>query len=366
MRKNISTPPRKNYERKNFNQWIVLTVLLTVISFCLFASITIYIDPFFHYHAPLDKYSYPINDERYQNDGITKHFEYDSIITGTSMSENFKTSEADKLFNANFIKVPFSGATYKEINDALERAYNAKSSIKNVIRCLDYSLLIDDKDRYRLDTYPTYLYNQNIFDDVNYVLNKSVLFTNSLNVMRYTSEGQETTSFDTYANWMQSHTFGADTVLGSYSLPEKASSERILSEEEKTIVFENIRQNVTELAAKHPETTFYYFFSPYSICYWDTLNNSGTVNWRIDAEQLAIEEILKVPNIKLYSFCNNFDLICDLNNYKDQAHYGEWVNSQILEWMYNDEYLLTKDNYLDYIESIREFYNSYDYSSLRK
>ena len=31
---------------------------------------------------------------------IPGHFEYDGIITGSSMTENFKTSEADEFFNA--------------------------------------------------------------------------------------------------------------------------------------------------------------------------------------------------------------------------------------------------------------------------
>ena len=88
--------------------------------------------------------------------------------------------------------------------------------------------------------------------------------------------------------------------------------------------------------------------------------------WRIDAEQLSIEELLKAPNIKLYSFCNNFELVCDLDNYKDQAHYGEWVNSWILEWIKSGEWRLTKDNYLEYLREIRNFYNNYDYSSLRE
>lgn len=42
-----------------------------------------------------------------------RNFEYDAIIIGTSMTENFKTSEADALFAASFIKVPFSGGIIK-------------------------------------------------------------------------------------------------------------------------------------------------------------------------------------------------------------------------------------------------------------
>lgn len=346
--------------------WIIITTILTVISLCLFASITIYIDPLFHYHKPLQNYEYPLNNERYQNDGITRNFEYDSIITGTSMVENFKTSEANEIFDADFIKVPFSGGHYKEINDSLQRAYDTGRSITYVIRCLDYSLLIKDKNSYKENMdYPTYLYNSNPFDDVNYLLNKSILLNQTRNVVKYTETGNRTTDFDNYANWNSLFTFGAETVLSTYTLGEK-SEDKILSEYEAVMVYENIRQNVTALADSHPETVFYLFFPPYSICYWDVLNNAGQINWRIDAEQIAIEEILKHPNIKLYSFCDDFELVCNLDNYKDQAHYGEWVNSWILKWMHNDEHLLTEENYEKYIETIKQFYNSYDYSLLRE
>lgn len=349
----------------NDKKWIVGVLVINVIALALFGSITVYIDPFFHFHAPLDEYEYPISMERYQNDGIMRNFEYDSIITGTSMTENFRVSEADRLFGADFIKVPFSGAPYKEVNEGLQRAYNAGKEIHYVIRCLDYSLLILDKDYVREDiTYPLYLYNECLLDDVNYVLNKDVLFNQTWGVVEYTKTGNQTTSFDDYANWNGSVVFGAENVLATYVRGEKADSVQALSKEEESMVIENIRQNVLDLALSHPETEFFLFFPPYSICYWDTLKTNGQVDWRIDAEQLAIEEMLEIPNIKLYSYCNNFELVCNLDNYKDQAHYGEWVNSWILEWMKNDEGRLTKDNYQEYLKEIRDFYNTYDYDSI--
>ena len=355
------------HQQNVYKRWIVGTLAFSVLMLALFASITIYIDPLFHFHAPLAGYEYLINVERYQNDGIMRHFEYDSIITGTSMTENFMTSEADRLFQAKFIKVPFSGAPYKEIDQSLRRAYDTGKDIRYVIRCIDYSLLVRDKDYWRDDvSYPLYLYNDNPFDDVNYVLNKDILFHQTLGVIKYTMGGNVTTSFDDYANWNDSVTFGAEAVLATYVSGEAVALPQTLSEEEGTMVIENSRQNVLELALSHPETEFFLFFPPYSICYWDTLKTNGQVDWRIDAEQLAIEELLKAPNIKLYSFCNNFELVCDLDNYKDQAHYGEWVNSWILEWIKSGEWRLTKDNYLEYLREIRNFYNNYDYSSLRE
>lgn len=81
-------------------------------------------------------------------------------------------------------------------------------------------------------------------------------------------------------------------------------------------------------------------------------------------EQFAIEKLLEYENVHLFSFFNNFQLICDLNNYGDEIHYSPKINSKILAWMKEGEYELTKENYLDYIDEITEFYCNYDYDSI--
>ena len=45
-------------------------------------------------------------------------------------------------------------------------------------------------------------------------------------------------------------------------------------------------------------------------------------------------------------------------------HYGEWINSLILRWMYDGKCLLTKDNYLDYLEEEYDYYTKFDYNIL--
>lgn len=70
---------------------------------------------------------------------------------------------------------------------------------------------------------------------------------------------------------------------------------------------------------------------------------------------------MKYPNIKLYDFFSNYEIICNLDNYKDFEHYGEEINSKILNWMWEGEYLLTTDNYEAHFEEVRDFYYNYDY-----
>ena len=111
--------------------WVIGYLVIVIVVLTIIAFKTIYVDPFFHYHAPnTDVYFYSLNNERSQNNGITKYFEYEGIITGTSMTENFKTSEAEAIFGVKFIKVPYSGGTYNEINRNLEVAASQNPRLK--------------------------------------------------------------------------------------------------------------------------------------------------------------------------------------------------------------------------------------------
>lgn len=357
-----------NINERRARKWFFGVVVTALICLLFFAIITICIDPFFHYHKPLKTLAYSIDEERYQNDGIIRLWDYDAIITGSSMTENFKASQFDELFNCNSIKVAFSGGTYKEVGDNLRKALETHTDkkIKYVLRSLDYSTLVMDKNAMSKNfIYPEYITNDKWLDDVNYILNKDALLR-SFDVLRRTKEGKETTTFDEYKNWNGYYKFGKASVLKGAHIPKKAKQERRLTDADKTMILNNIRQNVTDLADEYPDTTFYLFFPPYSICYWAELYENGTISWRIEAEEVAICELLKHPNIKLYSFCTNYDMVCDLDNYKDTAHYGEWINDKILEWIAKDEYLLTPDNYQSYIDDISEFYNSFKYRSFYK
>lgn len=345
-------------------KWTVATLLLTYVMLAGIGAITVVVDPYFHYHAPLDGLEYPIYNERYQNDGIVKHFAYDAIITGTSMTENFKASEFDKLFGVTSVKVPFSGGSYKEMNENLERAVKANSEIRYILRCLDFYSLAADKDDMRPEAYPTYLYDEKLLNDVSYVLNKEVLFQATWRVIDYSRSGMETTSFDAYSNWMAYYTFGKGAVAATYAREGKAEASLEATEEDYQIVKENLEQNVISLAEKNPQIQFYFFFPPYSIYYWDSLNQGGGLERQLKLEQRAIELLTDYENIHLFSFFDEFDMICDLDNYKDTTHYGENVNSWMLCQMAEGKHQLTKENYQEYCNKVHEFYAAYHYDAL--
>lgn len=74
--------------------------------------------------------------------------------------------------------------------------------------------------------------------------------------------------------------------------------------------------------------------------------------------------MLECPNVHLYSFTDDFELICNLKNYKDRVHYSAEISSEILKWIVYGKHELTKDNYEEYIKNITNFYVSYNYTTI--
>ena len=350
-----------------YKRWLGLTLGLTAAGLVFFGGLTAVVDPFFHFHKPLSGLAYPIDSERYQNDGISRHFTYDAVITGTSMTENFKASQFDSLFGTNSIKIPFGGATYKEVDQAVRRAISYNPDIKIVLRSLDGSFLIQDKDAWNETApRPDYLYDKNPFNDVNYIWNKEVIFGNVKSVFARTEAGEKTTTFDQYMNWAPEKEWGKEAVLRTYSRPEERFvRENPLTEEDARMVRENLEQNVIAAARENPEITFYCFFPPYSVAYWDSeLAAKGDMGRQIEALRLAASLLLEVDNIRLFAFDDQTQITCNLDNYMDVLHYSEAVGDQLLVWMAAGEHRLTRENMDAYFEKVEAFYRGYDYEGI--
>ena len=355
-------------------KWLVgwLVIVISVLSY---TGYWVYkVDPFFHYHKPLmNTYYYVLNgyNERNVNDGISKHFDYDVIVTGTSMTENFRTTEVDELFKCKSIKVPFEGGTYKEINDNIERALRHNKNIKLVIRGLDvlegYISASPDSMRTDLGEFPSYLYDDNPFNDVHYLLNRNVVFSRvyQMEIDRDKADFEAgITSFDEYARWHEDYQYGRKTVVTNGIEVIVCDENMQLSAEEKSTIKANVEKNLISVAEKNPNVDFYYFYTPYSIMFWNELNNTGKLHKNLQIQEYVAELLLPYENIHLFSFFGCTGVITDLNNYKDYYHYAGWVNSSILKWMHDGDYQLTNDNYKDVFRELNDFYSSFDYKSI--
>ena len=361
---NSVTDNEKKMSRiSNPRSWFFRSLALFAALLIITAVIVIVVDPYFHYHKPLSFLSYRIYEERYINDGISRHFDYDAVITGTSMSQNFKTSELDELFGTHSVKEPFSGAGFKELSENLDRTLQYGQDVKMVVMSIDYSSLIRDANWENYNNYPTYLYDDNILNDTSYVWNKSIFYHGVVADLLRTMSGEPSTTMDEYSSWV--YETGREHVMGYYHREELTPVEDpSFSPEDRAMVENNITQNIVELVNRYPDTQFYLFYTPYSICHFDSLCITGELTKQLEAERLTTELLLQCPNVRLYNFFDQTQVICNLDYYNDGGHYSADVSSMILRWMHDGTGLLTQENYEDRLADEKEFFENFDYDAL--
>lgn len=337
--------------------WMIVSLLLLIV----FA--VVFVDPYFHYHRPFSFMSYRLYEERYTNDGIGRHFDYDAIITGTSMSQNFRPSEMDALLGTKAVKMPLSGAGYQELSENLERALKRNGQVKTVLWAIDYNGLLRPYDWEKYEEYPDYLYDNNPFNDVSYVFNKSIFYHGVMSNVIMTLLGQPSTTMDEYSAWVNET--GLRHIMFSYSREDqKPAEENGFGEKELDMVTQTVQKNIIDVVNQYPDTEFILFYTPYSICYWDAMNIQEVIFQQTEAERTATEMLLKCPNVKLYNFFDQYDVICNTDYYNDTAHYSAEVNALILNWIAEDTGLLTEENYLQRLSEERSFYTNFDYDSI--
>lgn len=344
-------------------KWFLYTLGCIVVVLIITALPMIIVDPYFHFHGPIKGISYRLYSERYMNDGIVRHFDYDAIITGSSMNQNFKTTTMDSLFDTQSIKVPFSGAGFQEISDLLDKALSVNSNVRYVLWGIDYNGLNREYDWQGYDDFPEYLYDDDLLNDSAYIWNKTIIYEALFSDIVYTLQGNETTSFDAYSAWEVGG--GWDQIKRTYYRSSQIlPMEPGLSEGARERVEKNIEENVVKLVNKYPNTEFWLFYTPYSALYWESITRDGTFLKQLEAEQITTEALLECENVKLFSFAQMTDITGNVENYRDKEHYVAAINDKILEWIAGKDGIITKYNYLELLEWERSYYSEYNYDVL--
>ena len=348
-------------------KWLIGCLIMVAAALLLVGGLTAIIGPYFLYHKPIPGISYQLDNERYQNYGIARTFDYDALIVGTSMSENFKPSEFDALFHVKSVKLPFSGGSHCEVKELLEFAFAHQENVKCVIRNIDLFRAFDGKDDrdYPLDSYPKYLYDDNPLNDVSYLLNWEIFVKGTMMDLARTALRKPTQTLDEYANWNDAYVFGPAGVQAHYSRDKvEYTGNGGITEEEYERIRENFEVNVIDVAKAHPDVTFYLYVSPYSIYFWDYVNEMGELDRYLKAQEYIISLLLDQENVRLFAFYGEEELVTDPYHYRDVAHHHEDVNSQILKWLSEGHDEITRENVQSYLDAVWEFYHEYDYDSL--
>ena len=336
-----------------------LSLFLTAI--LILGGFVFAIDPFNHYRAEEDLTKIIYQMPYYQNIGIASYTKYDTLITGSSMTQNFRANLFDKAMNCHAIRLSFDGGIVDDYCKLIETSTQDNPQLKQIFFGLDnYLITSDSKLLNEIDRIPLYLSDNNILNDVQYLLNKDVVF----NYIRTYFAYKFSNTYDFYEMhaWDNGSVhFSAQSVLANYSSPQKSAPHNEFAFQSSA---QYIIDKLSTYIKNYPEIDFILFAPPYSILYWHSILNEGKLNATIEALRLTYCELLKFDNVRIFYFQNIPELITNLDNYNDATHYRSTYNEYMLDCFVNGENEITKDNYVAVLEDMKQLAISYDYDTL--
>ena len=201
----------KGWHRRLF---LVLVALVLAALFLCTAAV-VYVDPFFHYHAPLPGFPYIVDNQLSQNPGMAKNMSYNACIIGSSMTVNFDTDDFTELLGYDTLKLSYSGAYPKDDYNILSIVFDERTRARKehpmeaVFFAMDIPTMTADTEQTKYPL-PEYLYDDNIFNDVNYCLNKDVLLQY---IMRPLIQGKGSDLSEIYFSWWTPDYYNINWVM---------------------------------------------------------------------------------------------------------------------------------------------------------
>lgn len=333
----------------------VLAAALLLLAVC--AGTVRLVDPFFHYRAP-DPAGEVWFDQRAQGAGLLRSQQYRTILLGSSLAANYRPFWFDVFYETATVKVTFPNGGFREFGQALDYAF-ARQDVERVIFGLDPNLLSRSPAE-EPDQLPGYLYDDNPWNDGQYLLNKDALLRSAYMVLKK-AQGETQELQDAFV-WDGNVSFNREEALGGYQRPESIEAEKPAD-----CFRENYLANLAEVTGwleKYPDASFIFYFSPYSILFWDKADRLGETEAVLAMLDEVTEILLRYDNAELQFFMDDFAVITDLRNYADHIHVAGRVTYQMSRSMPSGEYRLTAENRRERLDALRDFVVNYNYTEI--
>ena len=343
-------------------KFVRISLILTAAFLVLIAAVNIAIDSLFQYHKPWFGLEPVITNERYQNAGVIKYFDFDNAILGTSLSENFLISEVNDTFGGSSVKLTMYGSSIYNMTYQLELMKKREVKPK-VIMCDMSPILFEAPNDTLKNPLPTFLYNHNPFDDGEYLWNFSILndFTYQTVMLNV---NHSVPDYNTVFVSEESKNFGREKALSHYSRPE-VSSKMVDTEEYLALERKNLSL-FTQYIEEMPDIEYVFFFSPVSMLYWDEQTRLNRVPTLKAAYAEACKTLTKYKNVKVHFGADEemLAIMSDLDNYVDACHYNGQVSSGMLRRIKNQQGLINSNNYQEQVNIMFKFIENFDFEKL--
>lgn len=360
---------QKQQNKNPFKRAFIWFGVFAAAAVALIAALVVYVDPFFHYHAPLKGFPYLVDNQLSQNPGMAAHMEYDSVILGSSMTVNFQTTWFKELMGLNTVKLSYSSAYPKDQANIMEIIFDSHNNrdgkkIKKVFLGVDVLTYTGGVEETKYPI-PEYLYDDNYINDIEYILNKDVILNY---ILRPIADPEPTDLSNVYASWWTEEYYSKEWVLHGYTSPEQVKEEA-LPEAYLEAAAKNLDVNICPFIEENPDTEFVIFFPPYSILFWNDVLRENHLQATIEEYRYLADRLNAYDNVEVYFFPDMEEVVCNLDNYADYSHYHPKFNRYMAECFANKRRLVAKEGQTgkgidEYLSHMKEIAEGFDYKGL--
>ena len=206
--------------KQAYRRWVcgLLACILALLAVC--GAVVYVVDPCLYYRVP-DKWQPVLFNERYQMAGLAKNVEADTVLVGTSMAANYRSSWIQETFGTSAVRLTIPDGYYSEFDQVMNVLFRTQEP-ERVIFGLDVNTLIRDESGVTA-AMPDYLYNANPLDDIQYLLNKDTLYYSAYTLLsNHWGEGD---TIDEGFTWDRNEWWNHISALENYDRPEIAAEE---------------------------------------------------------------------------------------------------------------------------------------------
>ena len=308
-------------------KFFYITVFTMLFGMVLLVLITYVIDPQqqFRYNE-----NYVSGEQRNINFGLARNYDYNTVILGTSTSENILKAEVDNIFKVNSVNLSIMGSTAYEQRNLLEIITNRKD-VKMVIYGLDYFAYNFNFNEERIEIID-YGKKMNI---LKYVFNISSLEMDLKILVKKLLGKNEKNWIYNWSYWGDDFDYGEEKTL-DFSNKTKNGRQNIgqlkvaQSKYNKENLYENLYE-LEQLIIKNKDIKYKIYLPPYSTLYWYILKKYNSYSDIIEFRNYLIKKLLRYSNVEIYDFQTDDIIVSNLNNYKDSIHYSPKINSLIIK-----------------------------------
>ena len=326
-------------------RWLRRFLCAAAALLALLALICYIVDPFMQYRVRDN--TYYIN-ARFACPGILKNGDYDAVVIGSSLVQNFNMQSFRDKLGVNAVKATEGGLSHIEMLELTE-LINRADRAETYYICISINAFAEEEDHAQR-SFPSYLMNDSLLDDYRYLLgyeawmrylpvDLALLACDALGIALPDAVNEQR-SIDKMEDFSRKYPCGAQYLIEDFPGVSHKPFDAVSSQRSQDALNGQIHRFFDRLPLRE-DKEYVFFFPPLSMLYWHSFKPSYTDAMN-QCKRTVVQRLSGYDNVTVYDF-QCMPETADLDNYMDVSHYSPEINEKMIDCFASGEYTVTAE-----------------------